>query len=102
MRQGSICYFLRDLSFHITSSFDSLYINSKVNRKYIRLFQDVVLTTRKKIFRTLLNYVGSEVFTAVVMKSIIFWDMTPYSALSCTQIFEVSEERIASIFRVEE
>jgi hypothetical protein len=40
-----------------------------------------------------------EVFTAVVMKSIIFWDMTPCSPLSLT---DVSEEHIASIFRVEE
>jgi hypothetical protein len=27
------------------------------------------------------NVVGFEVFTAVVMKSIIFWDMTPFSPL---------------------
>jgi hypothetical protein len=27
------------------------------------------------------NYVGFEVFTAVVMKNIIFWDMTPCSPL---------------------
>jgi hypothetical protein len=27
--------------------------------------------------------VGSEVSTAMVMMSIIFWDMTPYSLLSC-------------------
>jgi hypothetical protein len=26
---------------------------------------------------------GSEVFTAVVMKSIIFWDVTPCSLLRC-------------------
>jgi hypothetical protein len=32
-------------------------------------------------------YVGSEVCTAVIMKSIIFWDMTPCSALSCTRRF---------------
>jgi hypothetical protein len=30
----------------------------------------------------LLNYVEFEVFTAVVMKSIIFWDMKPRSPLS--------------------
>jgi hypothetical protein len=30
-------------------------------------------------------FVGFEVFTAVVMKSIIFWDMTPCSTLSCTR-----------------
>jgi hypothetical protein len=31
--------------------------------------------------------VGFEVFTAVVMKSIIFWDMTPCSPLSCNRRF---------------
>jgi hypothetical protein len=31
------------------------------------------------------NCVGSGVFTVVVMKNIIFWDMTPWSALSCTR-----------------
>jgi hypothetical protein len=43
-------------------------------------------------------YVGIEVLTAVVTKSIIFWDITPRSPLSVT---DVSEEHIASIFRVE-
>jgi hypothetical protein len=33
------------------------------------------------------NCVGFEVFTAVVMKSIIFWDMTLCSPLSCTRRF---------------
>jgi hypothetical protein len=32
-------------------------------------------------------YVAFEVFTAVVMKSIIFWDMTPCSPLSCNRRF---------------
>jgi hypothetical protein len=32
-------------------------------------------------------YVGFEVFTAVVMKSIIFWGMMPCSPLSCTWRF---------------
>jgi hypothetical protein len=32
--------------------------------------------------RRLNMYVGFEVFTAVVIKSIIFWDMTPCSPLS--------------------
>jgi hypothetical protein len=32
-------------------------------------------------------YVGFEVFTAVVMKSAIFWDMTPCSLLSCNRRF---------------
>jgi hypothetical protein len=39
-----------------------------------------------------------EVFTAVVMKSIIFWDVTPCSPSS----FSRSEEHISSNFRVEE
>jgi hypothetical protein len=33
------------------------------------------------------NPVGFEVFTAVVMKSIIFWDMAPCSTLSCNRRF---------------
>jgi hypothetical protein len=33
------------------------------------------------ITQTVMYYVGFEVFTAVVMKSIIFWDMTPCSRL---------------------
>jgi hypothetical protein len=33
------------------------------------------------------HYVEFEVFTAVVMKSIIFWDMTPCSLLSGTRRF---------------
>jgi hypothetical protein len=32
-------------------------------------------------------FVGFEVFTAVVLKSIVFWDMTPCSALSGTRRF---------------
>jgi hypothetical protein len=32
-------------------------------------------------------YLGFEVFTAVVMKSIIFWDMTPCSPLSVNRRF---------------
>jgi hypothetical protein len=34
-----------------------------------------------------MNYVGFEVFTAVVMKSIIFWDMTSCSLLICNRRF---------------
>jgi hypothetical protein len=33
------------------------------------------------------TYIGFEVFTAVVMKSIVFWDMTPCSPLSCNRRF---------------
>jgi hypothetical protein len=48
---------------------------------------------------TSLPSVVFEVFTAVVMKSIIFWDVTPCSLLDAT---DVSEEHITSIIRVEE
>jgi hypothetical protein len=51
------------------------------------------------ICRTSYTYVGFEVLTAVVMKSTIFWDTTPYSSW---KLADVSEEYIASIFKVEE
>jgi hypothetical protein len=35
--------------------------------------------------QNILKAVGFEVFTAVVLKSIIFWDITPCSPLSCTR-----------------
>jgi hypothetical protein len=43
--------------------------------------------------------VGFEVLTAVVMKSPIFWDITPCSPL---KVNRSSKEHVASIFRVEE
>jgi hypothetical protein len=39
------------------------------------------------MFWTKFGYVGFEVSTAVVMKSIIFWDMMPCSLLSCNRRF---------------
>jgi hypothetical protein len=42
--------------------------------------------------------IGFEVLTPVVMKSFIVWDITPCSQLKSR---EVSEEHVASIFRVE-
>jgi hypothetical protein len=41
----------------------------------------------KKCRRLDIRYVGFEISTAVVMKSVIFWDMTPCSPLSCTRRF---------------
>jgi hypothetical protein len=38
-------------------------------------------------YKHLTNCVGFEVFTAVVMKSIIFWDVTPCRLLSCNGRF---------------
>jgi hypothetical protein len=43
-------------------------------------------------------YVGFEVLTVVVVKSTIFWDITPCSPLK----INVLEEHVAFIFRVEE
>jgi hypothetical protein len=40
--------------------------------------------------------VGFEVLTAVVMKSSIFWDITPCSPLN---VKDVSGDNVASIFR---
>jgi hypothetical protein len=40
-----------------------------------------VLKSNFKFQRTLLKYVGFEVLTAVVTKSTIFWNITPYSTL---------------------
>jgi hypothetical protein len=42
--------------------------------------------------------VGFEVLTGVVMKSSVFWDITPCSPL---KVSRRSEEHIGSIFRVE-
>jgi hypothetical protein len=52
----------------------------------------------KVLYQILKSSVGFEVLIAVVVKSTIFWDMTPCSPL----IVSVSEEYIASIFRVKE
>jgi hypothetical protein len=40
-----------------------------------------------KLGMNVMPFVGFEVFTAVVMKSIIFWDVTPCSLLSCNRRF---------------
>jgi hypothetical protein len=49
------------------------YIESPIVTDFQRIISIVKLN---------INHVGSEVFTAVVMKSIIIWDMTPCSPLS--------------------
>jgi hypothetical protein len=45
------------------------------------------------------DYKGFDVLRAVIMKSSIFWDITPYTPFKLT---DVSEEHVVSIFRVEE
>jgi hypothetical protein len=55
------------------------YSNTSLFLKYT-LYQ-------RKTFQTKRENVGFEVFTGVVMKSIIFWDMTPYSPLSFNRRF---------------
>jgi hypothetical protein len=46
-----------------------------------------VLNIRVKQLQLKCKYVAFEVFTAVVMKSIIFWDVTPCSTLSFARRF---------------
>jgi hypothetical protein len=44
-----------------------------------------------------MKFVGFEVLTAVVMKSSVFWDITP---LVCLKSTDVSEEHVTSIFNL--
>jgi hypothetical protein len=46
-----------------------------------------------------MHCLGFELLAAVVMKTYIFWDITACSPLKST---DVSEEYVASIFKVEE
>jgi hypothetical protein len=52
----------------------------------IVLYQSITLEIglQRYFWLTSVYYVGFEVFTAVVLKSIFFWDMTPCSALKGT------------------
>jgi hypothetical protein len=43
------------------------------------------------------TFVRFEVFTAVTIKNAVFWDVAPIDLVTT----DVSEERIASIFRLE-
>jgi hypothetical protein len=54
--------------------------------------------TAHKLIRTFFHLVGFEVFTAVTVKNAVFWDVAPCEYITT----DVSEERVASIFRVEE
>jgi hypothetical protein len=53
----------------------------------VKLTNLLYLFSRSGMVELYLHCVGCEVFTAVVMKSIIFWDMTPCSPLSCARRF---------------
>jgi hypothetical protein len=58
----------------------SLPIHDQVNQHHTRsimLHNTQCCATWLIVYGPLKSYVGFEVFTAVVMKSIIFWDMTP-------------------------
>jgi hypothetical protein len=46
-------------------------------------------------------FVRCDFLTASVMKSVIFWDITPCSSLKVVRS-DISEENVASIFRVED
>jgi hypothetical protein len=60
---------------------------------------ELCISTHKTLAPTKIYDVGFEVFTAVVMKSIIFWDMTPCSPLSFNRCFGGTYRLF---FRVEE
>jgi hypothetical protein len=72
------------------------YSNAKRKKGDINL-KLITLVSQKLVSQNFVTYslcrkmrqiiVGVEVFTAVVMKNIIFWDMTPCSTLSCTRRF---------------
>jgi hypothetical protein len=47
----------------------------------------IILNVTGRVFETKTSCVGFEVFTAVVMKSTIFWDVTPCCLLSCNRRF---------------
>jgi hypothetical protein len=47
----------------------------------------LVYTVEMLIFAINYGHVGFEVFTAVVVKSAIFWDVTPFSPLSVNRRF---------------
>lgn len=49
--------------------------------------------------RHLDNYVGSEVLPMMIMMNIVFWDVMLYSL---QRFSDISEEHIASVFRVKE
>jgi hypothetical protein len=58
-------------------------LKSENNRMFIKHKQTFCLPVQ----RIIRSHVAFEVFIAVVMKSIIFWDMTPCSLLSCNRRF---------------
>jgi hypothetical protein len=57
-------------------------------QEYVSCDDDDDVMSEVQTLKEMMNKnVGFEVFTVVVMKSIIFWDMTPCSPLSCTRRF---------------
>jgi hypothetical protein len=40
-------------------------------------------------YRTYVGFVESEILTAVIMKSTIFWDITPWSSLKANRCFRM-------------
>jgi hypothetical protein len=65
------------------------------NNKIYKIAEIVYTSKMEESFHAL----GCEVLTAVVMKSNIFWDLTPYSPLKVNRSFG---EHIAYIFRAED
>jgi hypothetical protein len=67
---------------------DLIVMKLGIGEKYTILNIVVLLHARFRFCKNgIYSYVGFEVFTAVVLKSIIFWDMTPCSPLSLYRRF---------------
>jgi hypothetical protein len=74
----SLCSYINWKLFHV--------LNQASLCTLARFSVEQLIERRKKV-QNAVRVVGFEVFTEVVMKSIIFWDMTPCSPLSCTRRF---------------
>jgi hypothetical protein len=79
-----IMLFLLGLMFYPKDGGDICLRNVGLSPNYTALRRENLKSNK---IRTCLFYVGFEVFTAVVMKSIVFWDMTPCSPLSVNRRF---------------
>jgi hypothetical protein len=68
------------------SQFSTVSKYTRISHSHSALLKIWLLTTLTKQ-KIISNFVGFEVFTALVMKSIIFWDMTQCSQLSFNRRF---------------
>jgi hypothetical protein len=62
---------------HFAVRYVTMGIREPIFRKVRKIFKKLILH-----FKVYIKYVGFEVLTAVVMKSTVFWDITPCILLS--------------------